>query len=470
MPTISDKELPDNARALWLKALSAVELRNYGYAISLIQAVLKDSPGFLDGRKVLRKAEIQNTKGKKSFLSGLSTASMKGSGMVKKDPLAAMELAEKTLESDPFNRGANDLLKEAARAAGYPEVAAFALETLAEGNPQDTKLLHELGEQYSAMGDAEKAVRVYTRITEINPADLIALKKSKDASANATMKQGGWETAQSYRDLIKNKEEARSLEEKSRTFKDVHMIESQLAELYPQYEAAPDSVDLVRRITLLWDQKQQQTEDAEDLAQTITWYGYLNDLLQSGDPAIARKLSDLRVKQEDTRIKALEEWFASGGDQHEDAAQYREELEELKRRKAETGIAEAKARVERNPTDLQLRYELGEKLLQAGNFTDAIPELQRARNNPNVRLKAMNLLGQCFTEKGMLDMAVNALKSAASEMLAMDSTKKEILYKLGLVYEKMAKKDEYLACMKEIYEADYGYRDVAQRVESSYGS
>ena len=40
------------------KALSAVELRNYGYAISLIGAVLKESPGFLDGRKMLRKAEI----------------------------------------------------------------------------------------------------------------------------------------------------------------------------------------------------------------------------------------------------------------------------------------------------------------------------------------------------------------------------------------------------------------------------
>src|SRR5258708_19197003 len=120
MPIISDKELPPDKRALWLKALSAVELRNYGYAISLIGAVLKESPGFLDGRKMLRKAEVANTKGKKqAFLSGLSTASLKGASMVKKDPSAAMELAEKTLETDPYNRGANDLLKEAARAAGY---------------------------------------------------------------------------------------------------------------------------------------------------------------------------------------------------------------------------------------------------------------------------------------------------------------------------------------------------------------
>ena len=87
MPIKTEKELSDNARALWLKALSAIELRNYGYAISLIQAMSERTPDFLEGRKRLRKAEIAATKGKKSFLSGLSTASMKGAGMVKKDPL-----------------------------------------------------------------------------------------------------------------------------------------------------------------------------------------------------------------------------------------------------------------------------------------------------------------------------------------------------------------------------------------------
>ena len=60
--------------------------------------------------------------------------------------MAAMELAEKTLESDPFNSQGNHLLKDAAKAAGFPEIAAFALETLVQGNPKDTKLMHELGE------------------------------------------------------------------------------------------------------------------------------------------------------------------------------------------------------------------------------------------------------------------------------------------------------------------------------------
>src|SRR3954453_9476380 len=266
MPITTEGDLPPNARTLWLKAHSAVQLRNFGYAIALILAGLKESPGFLDGRKVLRRAEIANTKGKKSFLSGLSTASMKGAGMVKKDPVAAMELAEKTLESDPYNRQANDLLKEAAKAAGYPEIAAFALETLVEGNPKDTKLLHELGEQYTAMNEGDKAVNVYTKISEINPSDLTALKRSKDAAASATIKKGGWQEATSYRDLMKNQEEAVSMEQSSRAFKDVGMIDRQLGELSAQYEEQPDNIDLVRRIALLYEQRFQNTEESADIA------------------------------------------------------------------------------------------------------------------------------------------------------------------------------------------------------------
>ena len=51
-----------------------------------------------------------------------------------------------------------------------------------------------------------------------------------------------------------------------------------------------------------------------------------------------------------------------------------------------------------------------------------------------------------------------------------DGTKKEVLYEIGLIYMKMDKKDEALHNFKQIYEVDYGYRDVAQRVEDAYGS
>ena len=148
----------------------------------------------------------------------------------------------------------------------------------------------------------------------------------------------------------------------------------------------------------------------------------------------------------------------------------REELNELLKQKSESLLDEARKRVERNPTDLLFRFELGEQLMNIGQFTEAIPELQKARQNPNVRLRAMSLLGRCYVGKGMLDLAVKQFTDAASEILAMDNVKKDLLYQLGRLHEQMGHKDQALACYKEIYEVDYSYEDVAQRVESSYAA
>ena len=167
-------------------------------------------------------------------------------------------------------------------------------------------------------------------------------------------------------------------------------------------------------------------------------------------------------------MKVLEEWLAQADPTDPETRPFADELSDMRREQAASTLDVAKKRVSDNPTDLTLRYELGETLIKAGQFTEAIQELQRAKQNPNVRMRAMNLLGQCYVEKNMLDLAVKQFRDAASETTAMDTTKKDILYRLGLVLEKMGKKDEYIECMKQIYEVDYGYLDVAKRVESSY--
>ena len=54
----TEKELNETQRSLWLKGLAAVELRNFGYAISLLQGILRQEPQFLTGRQLLRRAEV----------------------------------------------------------------------------------------------------------------------------------------------------------------------------------------------------------------------------------------------------------------------------------------------------------------------------------------------------------------------------------------------------------------------------
>jgi tetratricopeptide (TPR) repeat protein len=176
----------------------------------------------------------------------------------------------------------------------------------------------------------------------------------------------------------------------------------------------------------------------------------------------------LKIKCLEREIAAHEEFLSTHDAAHELHAKKSEELKGAKTKRAEILIADARERVARNPTDLQLRFELGAHLVGAGRFRDAVPELQRARQNPHARLKAMNLLGSCYSELGMLDLATKQLEEASKEILSMDTMKKEIVYNLGLVYERMGDQEKSLACMKQIYEVEHGYKDVANRVESSY--
>jgi tetratricopeptide (TPR) repeat protein len=183
--------------------------------------------------------------------------------------------------------------------------------------------------------------------------------------------------------------------------------------------------------------------------------------------ALVRKASDLQLRQFDLAIEAREQFIAANPGTPESES-YAVELGTLKQQRAEIALEAARMRVEQNPTDLQLRFELGEILADLSNWQEAIPELQKARQNPNVRMRAMSLLGQCFTARGMLDLAAKTLSDAVAELMVMDAVKKDAIYNLGLVYEKMGNAEKSVDCMKQIYEVDYGYRDVAQRVESSY--
>jgi len=464
MAVKTEKELSESLHALWLKVVAAIELRNFGYAISLLQEILKQEPQFLTGRQLLRRAAVTKTKSAKKSFFNISMAPIALMGVqreVKKDPKRAVEMLEEILEKEPYNRQANLVLKDAAVAAGWPEIGVFALRTLLEENPRDVKVLHELGRLYRQLGDHDQEVEIYNQITAINPLDAQALRMGKDASADGSMKRGGWTQAESYRDLIKDKDEAISLEQQSRIRLTGEALDQQIAETYARHQAEPENLDFARRLGALSEQK-------EDLESAIRWYQYAADLAKGADTGLLRKISDLKIKCLEREIARHEEFLSTYSARDEVYTEKSGQLRAAKVSRAEILIADAQERVKRDPTDLQLRFELGENFFNAGRFREAVPELQRARQNPHARLKAMNVLGCCYGELGMLDLAMKQLEEASREILSMDAMKKEIVYNLGLTYERTGELEKSLACMKQIYEVDYDYRDVARRVESSY--
>jgi tetratricopeptide (TPR) repeat protein len=397
MAEISENELSANVKALWLKALTAVQMNNTEYAVSLLQAVLKDAPGFLEARKILRKCAIQlNGLGHKKKgifgMSGGSMAIMKIANQAKKDPASALPLIEKELEKDPINEQANDLLFDLSLKLELPKTAAFALETIRSYAPENTKLLHKLAEFYLSNNDPSRAVEVYNDIIKQTPMDSAAIKGSKDSSARASMQKQRWDENTSARDLMRNISESEELEQANRTGLTREQLEARRDKAIEKYNADANNLATVKELANIYEQ-------LEDWANAHTFFHWAHSL-SNGDIALANKAAIMRDHALEHELKMLEEALATDPDNVELQGQ----LAASRAARLKDQVIEAQQRMEQNPTDPQLRFELGKALYRSGDFTGAIPHLQQATRNPHIRTKVLLMLGRTFRAKNMYDL------------------------------------------------------------------
>ena len=457
---MTEADLAPQQKNLWLKGVSAYQLKNHDYAISLILSVVKQTPEFLEGRRLLRRAEGEKFRSqKKGLLGGLNLGGLKLTSGGKKEPWDAItDLEDTVFQKDPYNISANQQLYDLAMRLGQHELAAFALETIRDGHPDNTRNMHALAQHYMAHEQPEKASDTYRAILKLDAADMDAIKGEKDAAAKTSMLRQGWQTG-NLDSVKKDKAEAQQLENLSRQGMTTDQMEALLGQFAAEYEADPNNVNVVKRIADLYD-KMDQPENA------MSYYDWAIQLAP-GDVALAGRAELVRNKVAERQIAAMEAEIEAHPDAP-DIDEKRAQIRAIKQERNATLLAEAKAKVERNPTDKQYRFDYATVLFQCESYREAIPELQQAKSNPHIRNKALLMLGRCFAALNMSDLAINSMGEAVKEILTFNNEKKELLYELGLVYEKVGRKDDYLNCMKEIYNNDYGYRDVAQRVESSY--
>jgi hypothetical protein len=127
---ITEAELPAALKDHWKNAKASVERNNHGYAIKFLQAILKEEPGFLNARKLVRQAEIiQSGATPGAAKKGLfGTSGGGGSSFIrqaKKDSFGALVAIEKELEKDPFNCGINEAFYEIALRYESPRYSSF---------------------------------------------------------------------------------------------------------------------------------------------------------------------------------------------------------------------------------------------------------------------------------------------------------------------------------------------------------
>jgi tetratricopeptide (TPR) repeat protein len=371
-----------------------------------------------------------------------------------------MAIAEQVLNGDPNNSSAHSIVVDAAQALELPHTAVLSYETLIKSSPKDRDLAIAFAEALAAAGDVStsennRGEKILMDLLRDNPQDGDLNTALKNLSARKTMDQGGYSALEkgegSFRDILKNKAEAVSLEQQNRIVKSEDVTERLIGEYESRMQTEPANLKVVRSLAKLYSDK-AQFERSLELYERIKSSGMGND------PSLDTEIASTRVKQFDHQITALDAAATDHADQ----------VAKLQADKLAFQMTEAQKRVEKYPTDLAIRYELGVLYFKAGKIGEAIQEFQKARQNPNKKLAAMGYLAQCYGKRKMYDLAAGTLQEAIKEKPVFDEEKKELVYNLGLMLENMGKKDEAIEQFKVIYATDAGYKDVNARVEAFY--
>ena len=463
MSEIPASQLPPDTRRIYTKAVEAAQRENDDYALALFCQILEKEPGFFECRKALRVVQARKSAGaSKGFFkkmmsgAGASPQIAKAKMALGKNPAEAMDIAEQVLNADPNNFSAHRLVVDAATALEMPQTALLSLECLVRHSPKDKDLVIELANLTARTGahvtTAEKYLDDLIRALPYDP-DLI--QAQKNLSAHKTLDEGGYGALEdgkgSYRDILKNKDEAVSLEQEKRVQKSEDVALRLIEEYEARLAAEPDNLKMMRSLAELYTQKQQ-------FPRALALYERLKQSELGHDASLDRAIAETTVRQFDGQAAQLNPFDAGHAGQ----------VAQIQAEKVAFQLAECQKRVEKYPTDLAIKFELGQLYFQAGKITEAIAEFQKAQGNPNKRLAAMGLLAQCFAKKNMNDSAVRMLQNAIKESPKFDDEKKELVYNLGCVFEKMGKKAEAIEQFLLIYEADVAYRDVGAKVDAHY--
>ncbi len=260
-------EISRDVRMLYTKGTEAIRHENIDYAVDLFNQVLVREPGFYECRKALRLAQLQRSGGGRGFfkkmLSGAGSRPLvaKGQMALHKDPAETLQIAEQILNSDPESASAHRLIVEAATALQMPRTAVLSLDLLHRGSPHDKDLSIKFANALAEIGEGQHAENVLMEACRLNPRDADLAQTLKDISARKTLDEGGYEAladgSGSYRDILKDKEEAIMLEQENRQVKSEDVAQRLIREYEARLSTEPNNLKLLRQLAELYTQKKR---------------------------------------------------------------------------------------------------------------------------------------------------------------------------------------------------------------------
>lgn len=452
-------------------ALKSSEKGEYDYATQFLTECVVEDPGnvvYLQGflnnlqkkygpkKKGARFAGIKSTGHRMS----LSRAAGKG------DWKGAFQAGCAALALNPWDADALVGLADASKTLRLDASRLRYLQLALEVDPKSADVHREMALALQDFGQFDQAISHWRKVVEAKPEDEEATQAVSRLSVEQTIQKGGYDPtllANTARREAGKPHEGKpvSVAHLSRGGAPIPVHEPSFTpeeRLLAAIEVEPTVIENYLRLGDIY-MHQDRLDDAERM------YERGSQASGGGDMQARERLEELLIKRASRRHDSARAHY-----EHEKTPEAKQLFDRARIDKNQVELEVYAARADRDKNNLRVQFELGMRLKTAGKYREAISAFQAARGEPKRKALVLIELGECFQKIEQYKLALSHYEQAVEAVDPADmETRKLALYRAGVLATGLRELDLAERRLGELAGLDFGYRDVADRLDKLPG-
>lgn len=463
-PEESSSSTPEQraiAAKCWRSGNEAVPKENWDYAIQMYGTSVKLVPDNVMYRQSLRGTEYKKYGDNKTGAGMAGMKLMGPKGTIKKcrmskDWKGVAEAAEAGLQVNPWDAQLNADLGDACKELGYKDVAVFAYTCSLNTDAANVDVNKSLAAILEEKGEYDRAVECWQRVLKVDKTNGEARTKITSLAARTVMDRGGYEGAESTRNVFLNKKVADQVGKSTAADGPGMSVE---ADLQRAIRKEPTNKDHYLKLADYYKREGQLEQAEEQYKQVLQITG--------GDMSVRELLEDVQLDLMRKAHTITKELLRQKPDDAELKQRAVDMGNELLKREIETYAT----RTERYPQDMRLKYELACRYMKVSKFALAIPLFQQSRGDPRVKAESLINLGKSFNFDKKPALAIRQFEAAMPEVKYEEKPEvfKDLYYSAGRLYQELKNVTAAEECYQKVLEVDYSYRDTVTRLDALQG-
>lgn len=362
-------------------------------------------------------------------------------------------------------------LASAAETIGATECQLYYLKWALDTDPKHEQANRCAAVALSAVGQFDQAIGCWKRVQELKPDDHEVARAISHLSVEQTIHKGGYNQdvlrKGSNASASPDEAAAASLGQSNSAAADRDEAASDETEAAPAAAADQREKELLEAIRLHPEVMHNYTDLADEYTRL--------DRLRDAERVLTKALSvvgsgnlELREQLEDTQLRRMRQQttIADRRVETEGTPEARELAQRMHSQANQIELEVYSARAQREPENVGHKFELALRLKRAGKFREAIQPFQAARSDSRRLADTQLHLGECFQKIEQYRLAMSSYEAAIAEASDPNSDLHKLArYRAGVLATGMEEYEKAEKHLTELAAADFGYRDVADRLD-----